>query len=101
MCTNEEIYRSWKINHYLQISDILVSNVLIYLGATINVMTKKSMEQLGLVHIRPTPFMLELADKSKIKPECVLDHVVVSNDFWKYPTNFIVLQQKKLVGGHP
>jgi len=54
-------------------------------------MTKKTMDQLGLVHIRPTPMVLELADRSKIKPEGVLDDVVVSLDSWEYPTNFIVL----------
>lgn len=53
----------------IQIGDVLVSNVLIDLAATINVMTKKTMDQLGLVHIRPTPTMLELGDRSKIKSE--------------------------------
>ena len=68
-----------------------MSNVLIYLGVAINVMTKKTMDQLGLVHISPTPTMLELVDRSKIKLEGVLDDVVISLDSWEYPTDFIVL----------
>jgi len=80
---------------------VLISNVLIDLASTINVMTKKTMDQLGLVHIRPTPTMLELKDRSKIKPKGVLYDVVVSLDSWEYPTDFIVLQPQNLVGGHP
>ena len=76
---------------FVQIGDILVSNVLIDLGVAINVMTKKTMDQLGLVHIRPTPTVLELANRSKIKPEGMLDDVVVSLDSWEYPADFIVL----------
>ena len=44
----------------VHIGDILVSNVLIYLGAVINVMTRKTIEQLRLDHIRPTPNVVEL-----------------------------------------
>lgn len=35
----------------IQIGDVLASNVLIDLGASINVMTKHTMDQLGLFHI--------------------------------------------------
>lgn len=53
----------------IQIGDVLVSNVHIDLGVAINAMTKKNMDQLGFLHTHPTPTMLELADKSKIKVE--------------------------------
>eukprot|EP00253_Pinus_taeda_P028431 PITA_28431 len=75
----------------VQISNILVSNVLIDLGASINVMTMKTMDQIWLSHLRPTPTMLELADRSKIKPEGVLDDVIISLDSWEYLIDFIVL----------
>eukprot|EP00253_Pinus_taeda_P028253 PITA_28253 len=64
------------------------------LGATINVMTKQTMDQLRLSHLRPTPTVLELADRSKIKPEGVLDDVIISLDSWEYPTDFIGFSQK-------
>lgn len=76
---------------FVQIGDVLVFNVLRELGVAINVMTKQTMDQLGLVHIHPTSTVLELADKSKIKPEGVLDDVIVSLYSWEYPANFIVL----------
>jgi len=85
----------------VQIGNVLVSNVLIDLGVAINVMTKQTMDQLRLSHLRPTPTVLELSDRSKIKPKGVLDVVIISLDSWEYPTDFIVLQPKNPVGGHP
>jgi len=64
-------------------------------------MTKKTMDQLGHVHIHRTPIVLELADRSKIKPEGVLDDVVISLDSWEYPIHFIVLQPNNPMGGIP
>ena len=80
----------------VQIGNVLVSNVLIDLGATINVMTKQTMDQIRLSHLRPTPTVLELVDRSKIKPEGVLDDVIISLDSWEYPVDFILLQPKNL-----
>ena len=64
----------------VQIGNALVSNVLIDLGADINFMTKKTMDQLQLPHLHPTPTVLELTDRSKIKQEGVLDDVIISLD---------------------
>ena len=50
----------------VQIGNVLVSNVLIYLGAAINVMTKQTMDQLRLSHLRPTPTVLELVIDLKL-----------------------------------
>ena len=85
----------------IQIGDFFVSNVLIDLGETTNIITTKTMDQLGLVHIPPTPTVLELEDRYKMKPEGVLDDPLVSLDYWEYPIDFIMLQPKNLVGGHP
>ena len=85
----------------VQIGNVLVSNVLIDLGAAINVMTKQTMDQIWLSHLRPTPIVLELTYRSKIKSEGVLDVVIISLDSWEYPVDFIVLQPKDPIGGHP
>ena len=85
----------------VHIGNVLVSNVLIDLGEAINVMNKKTMDQLRLSHLRPTPTVLELADRSKIKPEGLLDNVIISLDSWEYLANFIVLQPKNPVGRYP
>ena len=48
----------------IQIGNVLVSNVLIDLGAAINVMTKQTMNQLRLSHLHPTPtVLLKLSQK--------------------------------------
>ena len=85
----------------IQIGNVLVYNVLIDLGEAIDFMAKQTMDQLQLSHLRPTPNVLELADKSKIKPKGVLDDVIISVDSWEYPADFIVLLPKNPVGGHP
>ena len=85
----------------VQIGNVLVSNVLIDLGATINVVNKKTVDQIGLSHLRPTPTVLELSDRSKIKPEGALDDVIISLYSWEYPADFTVLEPKNPVGGHP
>lgn len=85
----------------VQIGDVLVSNILIDLGVSINVINRKTMEQLRLHHIRPTPVVLEFVDQSKIKPKGVLDDVVVSINSWEYPIDFIVLQPKNPIRGYP
>lgn len=69
--------------------------------ADINVMTKRTMDQIGLVHTHPTPTVLELVDRSKIKPKGVLDDVIVSLYFWEYLVDFIVLHPNNPVGAHP
>ena len=64
-------------------------------------MTLQTMRELNILNIRPTPTMLELADRSKIKPEGVLDDETVSIEPWEYPFDFYILQPKFALGGHP
>lgn len=52
-----------------------------------------------MAHIHPTATVLELADRSKIKLDGVLDDLFVSIDSWECPTDFIVLQPKNYIGG--
>ena len=41
--------------------------------------------------IRETPTILELADRSKIKPEGVIKDLINSVESWNYPADFVVL----------
>lgn len=45
--------------------------------------------------------MLELADRSKVKPEGVLEDIFISLDSWEYPAHSYVLQPKTNIGGYP
>ena len=78
-----------------------IVNTLINLGETINMMTLETLNQLSLHNLLPTPTMFELADRSKLKLEGILEDVIVSLDSWEYPTYFYVIQPKSNVGGHP
>ena len=83
------------------INNIHIPNTLIDLGATINVMTLETMKTLQLTNLQHTTIVLELADRSKVIPEGILKDIIVSLDSWEYLADFLVLQPKSILGGHP
>jgi len=83
------------------IKNIHIPNTLIDLGAAINVMTLETMKTLQLINLQHTTIVLELADRSKVIPEGILEDIIVSLDSWEYPVDFLVLQPKSNLGGHP
>ena len=85
----------------VQISGVEIPNVLVDLGAAINIITSETMNALGLRNIKPTPTVLELADRSTIKPERKLEDVTISVVSWHYPVDLLVLQTRSPVSGHP
>eukprot|EP00253_Pinus_taeda_P015881 PITA_15881 len=86
----------------VQIGKTMIPRVLVYLGAAINIMTLETSQLLQLNNtIRDTPTILELADRSTIKPEGVVEDLLISVESWKYPADFVVLQTKTKLGGHP
>lgn len=85
----------------VQINDVLIPNTLIDLGDEINVMTRETMDMLGLSDLRDTPIVLQLAGRSTIKLEGIIEDLVISIDSWEYPADFMVLWTKSKLGGHP
>jgi hypothetical protein len=86
----------------VHINKTLIQNTLIYLWATTNVMTIDTMMILNLQgSLRDTPTMLQLANRSTIKLEGMLEDIMLSIDSWKYPTDFLVLQTKSKSNGYP
>eukprot|EP00253_Pinus_taeda_P019786 PITA_19786 len=59
------------------------------------------MEQLKLPNLLFTPTLLQLADRSIIKPDSVLEDISFSLDSWEYPVDFMILTPKSNLGGHP
>ena len=53
----------------IEISGHSFSNALVDLGEVINILTTKTCEKLGIKTLEPTSTLLELADRSVIKPE--------------------------------
>ena len=81
------------------INEISIGNTLVDLGAVINVMSMTTMQTLQLYNLlRPTPTILELADRSIVKPVGALDDIIVTAASWEYPVDFLVLQTKHPMG---
>ena len=85
----------------ISINKFSIPNTLTDLDAAINVRTMETLCSLNIYNIKPTPTILELANRSKVKPEGVVDDVIVSIDSWKCPVDFIILQPKSNLGGNP
>eukprot|EP00253_Pinus_taeda_P012397 PITA_12397 len=83
----------------IYINDQPIANTLIDLEAAINVMAKDLFTTLGLRGFRHTPTVLELANKSRVKPEGVLEDIVITIASWRYLDNFLILQPKSNLGG--
>jgi hypothetical protein len=65
-------------------------------------MTLETLQLLQLQNeVRETPTILELADRSTIKLEGVIEDLSISVESWNYPVDFIVLQPKTKLRGHP
>ena len=75
--------------------------MLVDLGATINILTTTTCQRLGITALDPTMTLLELADRSVIKPKGTLQDVMVSVDCLEYPTDFPIISPRNRLDGHP
>ena len=73
------------------IKHIPIPNTLVDQATAINIMTVTIMEGLQLENLKPTPIMLELANRSNVKPIGVLDDVIVTLASWGFPVDFMVI----------
>eukprot|EP00253_Pinus_taeda_P014105 PITA_14105 len=76
----------------VHINGTIIPHTLIDLGDAINVMTKDTMLKLNLQgSLRKTSTILQLADRSIVTPEGIVEDVLISIDSWEYPADFLVL----------
>jgi len=85
----------------VQINGVDIPNVLVDMGATINVITSAIVITLGLRNLKPTPTVLELADQSTIRSVGKLEDITISVNSWQYPLNILVLHTQSPASGHP
>lgn len=85
----------------MQINGQSFSNALVYLGAVINILTTTTCQKLGITSVEPTSTLLELADRSVVRPEGTLHDVMVFVGSWEYPTDFLIINPKNQLDGHP
>lgn len=64
----------------VQINGKTFSNALVDLGAAINILTTTTCQKLGITSMEPTSTLLELVDRSIVRPEGTLHNVMVSLD---------------------
>ena len=83
----------------VQINGRSFPNALVDLGVTINILTTKTCEVLGITTLEPTTTLLELADCSVIRPEGTLQDVMVSVDSWEYPEDFFIINPRNRLDG--
>ena len=86
----------------VHINGTIIPHTLIDLGAAINVMSRDTMLKLNLQSsLRKTSIILQLADRSTVTPEGIVEDVFVSINSWEYPVDFLVLQPKEKLIGYP
>ena len=64
-------------------------------GASINLMPLSVAKQLSLGELIPTTITLQMADRSMVKPEGVLEDVLVTVGKFVFPVDFIVLDMEE------
>jgi len=86
----------------VHINGTIITHTLIDLEAAINFMTRDTMLKLNLQSsLRKTSAVLQLADRSTMTPEGIVEDVLVSVDSSEYPADFLVLQLKAKLTGNP
>jgi hypothetical protein len=82
------------------INNVIITNTLIDLVVAINVIKNSIMDSLHLSNPHYTPIVLQLADRSIINLEGILEDIIVSIDSWEYPVEFMILQPKTNLQGY-
>ena len=85
----------------VQIYGQTFSNALIDLGAAISILTTTTCQKLGITSVEPTSTLLELANRYVVRLEGTLHDVMVSVDSWEYPADFLIINPKNRLDGHP
>ena len=86
----------------VHINNTLVQNTIIDQGFAINIMTRDTMMKLNLQgFLRNTPTILQLAYWSIIKPEGMLEDIIISLESWEYPIDFLFIQLKSQSNEYP
>ena len=85
----------------MSINGQFVKNTLIDLGASINVMTKDTMNKLKIEGLRATPTVLQLVDSSTITLDGMIENIVVTLDSLEYLADFMILSPKVNLSSYP
>ncbi|KAK8554077.1 hypothetical protein V6N12_031055 [Hibiscus sabdariffa] len=73
------------------IGDHFMGNALCDLGSSVNLMPKAVFKKLGIEIERPTTIILQLADRSHVRPEGKVEDVIVKVGKFVFPVDFLIL----------
>ncbi|XP_041999150.1 uncharacterized protein LOC121748697 [Salvia splendens] len=76
----------------ISIRDIQVEHAMCDLGASINVLPYSIYRKLGEAKLVDTDIMIQLADRSCIHPEGILEDVIIKVNNFLYPADFFVIK---------
>jgi len=76
------------------IGNITISNVLVDLGVSINIMTYETIIKFGCIEMKPTSIVLQLEDRSTIVPYGIIEDMLVMVDSSEYPIDFMIVKIK-------
>ncbi|XP_042038336.1 uncharacterized protein LOC121784241 [Salvia splendens] len=76
----------------ISIRDIQVEHAMCDLGASINVLAYSIYKKLGEAKLVDTDIMIQLADRSCIHPEGILEDVIVKVNNFLYPADFFIIK---------
>eukprot|EP00253_Pinus_taeda_P028345 PITA_28345 len=76
-------------------------NTLVDLGAVINILITKTYQALGIIALEPAITLLEIVDRLVVRLEGTLQDIIVSVDSCEYPIDFLVINPKSQLDGHP
>lgn len=83
------------------IENITILNILVDLGAAINVMTYEIMIKIRCIEAWPISTILQLVDKSTIVTYGIIEDVLVMVDSWEYLVDFMIVKIKSNISGYP
>ncbi|XP_041999877.1 uncharacterized protein LOC121749368 [Salvia splendens] len=79
----------------ISIGDIQVEHAMCDLGVSINVLPYSIYKKLGEAKLVDTDIMIQLADRSCIYPEGILEDVIVKVNNFLYPADFFVIKMSE------
>lgn len=85
----------------VQINGRYFANALVDLGEAINILTIETCEVLGIIALEPTTTLLELSNRSVVKPKGTLQDVMLSVDSWEYLADFLIINPRNQLDGYP
>jgi hypothetical protein len=76
-------------------------NTLVDLGVDINILTMETCNTLGFDSFKPTPIMLQLADRLVVRPVGTLHDISISVKCWEYLMDFLIVKPRSRLEGNP